>query len=98
MKIKDQSSNGFVQELYPTDRDSVWHLPGTLSGSVHMNRQCQTFNIVYHTTSAPMRLHGKICKLTCVICMQTMHGKSAESHCTDTVHLFKDYYPNFTDI
>ena len=30
--------------------------------------------------------------------MQTMHGKSAESHWTDTVHLFKDCYPDLSDV
>ena len=43
-------------------------------------------------------LHGKIRKLKRVICMQTLHGKSAESHWTQTVHLFKDCYPNLIDI
>ena len=39
--------------------------------------QCQTCNISYHPTCAkmPQRCkHGKIRKLQCVICMQTMHG------------------------
>ena len=43
-------------------------------------------------------LHGKIRKLKRVICMQTLHEKITESHWTDTVHLFKDCYPNLIDI
>ena len=37
-------------------------------------------------------LHGKICKLKHVICMQTME-KLAKSYWTERVQLFKDYYP-----
>ena len=33
-----------------------------------------------------------------VICMQTIHGKSPESHWTDAVHLFKYCYSCFADI
>ena len=43
-------------------------------------------------------LHGKILKLKHVFVCKLCTEKSAESHWTETVHIFKDCYPNLIDI
>ena len=62
--------------------------------------KCQTCKISYHPTCAKMPLYYMVrCASSSVtfVCKQCKE-KSAESHFTDTVHLFKDCYPNLTDI
>ena len=61
--------------------------------------QCQTCKILYHPTCAKMPLYYMVryaSSSVSFICKQCME-KSAESHWTDTVHLFKDCYPILID-
>ena len=62
--------------------------------------QCQTCKISYHPTCAKMPLYYMVryasssVSFVCKKCTE----KSAESHWTETVNLFKDCYPDLTDI
>ena len=62
--------------------------------------QCKTCKIPYHPTCAKMPLYYMVRYSSSTVsfeCKQCTE-KSAESHWTVTVHLFKDCYPNLTDI
>ena len=62
--------------------------------------KCKTCKISYHPTCAQMPLYYMVRYAnSCVsfVCKQCTE-KSAESHWTDTVHLFKECYPNLTDV
>ena len=62
--------------------------------------KCQTCKIYHHPICAKMPLYYKVrytsssVSFVCKLCT----GKLAESHWTETVHLFKDCYPNLIDI
>ena len=62
--------------------------------------QCKTCKISYHQTCAKMPLYYMVRYASSTVsfeCKQCTE-KSAESHWTGTVHLFKDCYPNLTDV
>ena len=62
--------------------------------------QCKTCKISYHPTCAKMPLYYMVryaSSSVSFVCKQSTE-KSEESHWIDTVHLFKDCYPNLTDI
>ena len=62
--------------------------------------QCKTCKTSYHRTYAKMPLYYMVryaSSNVSFICKQCTE-KSQESHWTDKVHLFKDCYPNLTDI
>ena len=62
--------------------------------------KCQTCKVYYHTICAKMPLYYMVryasssVSFVCKLCTE----KSAESHWTETAHLFKDCYPNLIDI
>ena len=62
--------------------------------------QCQNCNICHHPASAEMPLYYMVryarstIKFQCKQCTEN----SVESHWTDTAHLIRDCYPNFTYI
>ena len=62
--------------------------------------QCQTCKILYHPTCAKMSLYYMVRYSSSSISFVSKQctEKLAESHWTDTVHPFKDCYPNLTDI
>ena len=62
--------------------------------------QCQTCKVSYHQTCAKMPLYYMVryaSSSLSFVCKQCTE-KPSESHWTETVHLFKDCYPNLTDI
>ena len=62
--------------------------------------KCQTCKIYYHPICAKMPLYYMVryasssVSFVCKLCTE----KLAESHWTETVHLFKDCYPNLIDV
>ena len=62
--------------------------------------KCQTCKIYYHPICAKIPLYYMVryasssVSFVCKLCTE----KSAESHWTETVHLFNDCYPNLIDI
>ena len=110
-KIKDHGSYGFLKELYSTQWNIMWCSKAEFKSPA---LQCQTCTILYHLTCATLwnimglgfgtcakmplyymvRYASSSVSFVCKQCTE----KSAESHWTETVHLFKDCYPNLNDI